>query len=122
MSDATEFASRFAAQWNEPDAELRRASIAELWAKDCAHFTDTREFRGHEAMFDRITEAYEQFVGTGKYQFVSAGNAVGHHDGIKFNWHMVSSADGTIAAVGFDFVVLDADGRIGLDYQFNEPS
>jgi hypothetical protein len=38
---------------------------------------------------------------------------------VKFNWEMVSS-DGEAVAVGLEFLVLDPDGRIRLDYQFIE--
>lgn len=45
-------------------------------------------------------------------------NAEDHHNGVRFNWEMVPAASGAVAAVGFDFLVLGADGRIRLDYQF----
>jgi hypothetical protein len=52
------------------------------------------------------------------FVFRSANNAEDHHNGVRFNWEMVPAAGGAAAAVGFDFLVLGADGRIRLDYQF----
>jgi hypothetical protein len=40
-------------------------------------------------------------------------------DAVKFRWEMVTSS-GEVAGVGLEFVLLDADGRIGTDYQFIE--
>jgi hypothetical protein len=50
-------------------------------------------------------------VKAGGLVFRSANNADGYHDTVRFNWEMVP------AAVGFDFLVLGADGRIRFDYQ-----
>lgn len=38
---------------------------------------------------------------------------------VKFGWEMVASG-GEVAAVGLEFVILDADGRIRIDCQFIE--
>jgi hypothetical protein len=46
-------------------------------------------------------------------------NAARVGDAVKFNWEMVSTS-GEVAGVGLEFLVLDADGRIRLDYQFIE--
>jgi hypothetical protein len=36
-----------------------------------------------------------------------------------FNWEMVDRA-GTVAAVGLELLLLAADGRVRIDYQFIE--
>jgi hypothetical protein len=38
MSDLNDFARRYIAVWNEPDAALRRKAIIELFAPDAAHY------------------------------------------------------------------------------------
>ena len=43
---------------------------------------------------------------------------VAHHGAIRIWWEMVTVADGQIAAVGQEFLVLDDDGRIRSDHQF----
>ena len=37
-----------------------------------------------------------------------------------FNWEMVRKGTGDVAGVGLEFLVLGADGRIRIDYQFIE--
>jgi hypothetical protein len=64
MSTFNQFAERHMALWNEPDAELRRQSIPELWAEDGVQFTRSREIRGYQALVERVGAAYEQFVKT----------------------------------------------------------
>ena len=118
MIKPAELVDRYVAVWNEPDAALRRESIAALWAQDGAHFTPTLEACGYEALDARVTGAYEKWVKAGGFVFRSSGTAEAHHNGVWFNWEMVSAAGGAAAAVGFDFLVLGDDGRIRLDYQF----
>jgi hypothetical protein len=118
MSNLNELVERYVAVWNEPDPERRRRSIAELWPEDGAHFTPSLEVRGHAAHETRVAGAYEKWVKARGFIFRSANNADGHHDTVRFNWEMVPAAGGKPAAVGFDFLVLGADGRIRFDYQF----
>ena len=48
-----------------------------------------------------------------------SGQAKRVADAVRFTWEMVSG-DGAVAATGLEFLVLAADGRIRLDYQFIE--
>jgi hypothetical protein len=41
-------------------------------------------------------------------------------DVVKFRWKMVSTKDGSVAGIGLEFLVIDADGRICSGYQFIE--
>jgi hypothetical protein len=121
VSTLTEFVDRYVAIWHEPDADLRRQGVTELWTPDGAHFIDSLTARGYDALVARVTQVYNDFIGTGDFVFRSAGEAAAHHDAAAFTWHMVPPGGGEIAAVGFDFFVLADDGRIRLDYQFTEP-
>ena len=118
MTQVTELVDRYVAVWNEPDAEKRRQGIAALWAEGGAHFTPSVEARGYKALEARVAGAYQKWVKEGGFVFRSAKNVETHHGGVRFNWEMVPAAGGAVAAVGFDFLVLDGDGRIRLDYQF----
>ncbi|MFD9740662.1 hypothetical protein [Umezawaea sp. NPDC059074] len=134
--DPQELTDRYVAVWNEPDADVRRDTIRELWADDATHVLrppqDIRqaveglgfiatalEARGHAALEFRVTRAHEEFVAPGTFTFSSRGNADRLHDVVKFTWEMVSS-DGEVAGVGLEVLVLDQDGRIRTDYQFIE--
>jgi hypothetical protein len=112
----------YVALWNEGNPARRREGIAALWAEGGAHFTRSIAAEGHALIEARIAKAYDEFVGSGQFTFVSAGNVDGHHQGVRFNWHMVSTTDHRIAAVGFDFLLLDEEGRIRSDHQYTDPT
>ena len=137
MINADELADRYVALWNEPDPDLRRAAIAELWTEDGVHIlqppeemrdiaarpgialTARLEARGHAALETRAESAYEAFVAPGQFNFRRRDDAERLADVVKFRWEMVSH-DGQVAGVGLEFLVLAPDGRIRCDYQFIE--
>jgi hypothetical protein len=122
VSEINELVDRYVAVWNQPDAALRRRGIAELWTEDGVHLTPVHEARGYEAIEARVTGAHQRFVGTGGYIFRAEPNtADGHHNVVRFNWEMVPANGGAVEAAGFDFLILDDDGRIRYDYQFANP-
>jgi hypothetical protein len=123
--------------WNEEDPDARNAAVRELWADDGAQvlqppeemLSEARrigfinpvlEARGHDALEARVTRAYEEFVGSGEFRFRPRGGAAQIGDVVKFGWEMVPAAGGDVAAIGLEFVLLDAQGRIRRDYQFIE--
>lgn len=119
--DVSGLAERYTAVWNEPDPVVRRRLVGGLWAEDGVELTELAEHRGHDALEARITDAHEQFVRQGGFVFRAAGDAVGHHDAIRFTTYMVPAGGGEVAWTGSVFVQLDADGRIRRDYQFGNP-
>jgi hypothetical protein len=81
-TDPQELVGRYVAVWNQPDAEVRRKAIHELWAEDGAHILQPSqeirkaaaglgfaaavlEARGHDALEVRVTRSYEEFVAQG---------------------------------------------------------
>jgi len=119
MNTWDELAERYVAVWNEPDAEARRRRIAGLWIEDGLHCTPSMEARGHAALERRIIGAWEKWVKGAGHSFRYAGDADSHHGGMKFHWEM-RSPDDTLVSLGFDFLLIGADGRIAADYQFIE--
>jgi hypothetical protein len=114
--DINDFVARYVAVWNEPEPAVRRKAIADLWAPDGVELTEENHYQGYEALEDRVTHAYQEFVGKGGFVFEAAGKPLSHHDAISFTTNMV--AGGEIAWTGDMFVILDEDGKIRLDYQF----
>jgi hypothetical protein len=112
------FIDRYVELWNEPDAEQRRATIEQLWAPRGANYTASMEAIGYDALDRRVTAAYDSYVGSGQYRFRTGAPAIAHHGAARVQWEMVNVADGEVAAVGLEFLVLDDDGRIGSDHQF----
>jgi hypothetical protein len=111
------FLDRYMSMWNEPDGIRRRTLVEELWASDAVNATPNLEAIGHDAIEARVTSAFDHYVGTGEHRFESHEPPVAHHGAVRVWWRMVTG-DGTIAAVGQEFLVLDDDGRIVSDHQF----
>src|SRR6266540_4589376 len=134
---AAELAEKYLALWNEPDADRRRRTIAELWTEDGRHIlqppqeiraiaaqpgiglTAILEARGHEEIEARVASAYEHWVGSEGLRFRGRDDAERLGDVVKFHWEAVAN-DGETFGVGLNFLVLDADGRIERDYTFVE--
>jgi hypothetical protein len=132
---AAELAEKYLALWNEPDADRRRRMIAELWTEDGRHIlqppqeiraiaarpgiglTAILEARGHEKIGARVASAYEHWVGSEGLSFRGRDDAERLGDVVKFHWEAVAN-DGELFAVGLNFLVLAADGRIKRDYTF----
>jgi hypothetical protein len=113
-------AGRYLAVWSEPDPARRRRAIAALWAPGGIEFVEGVQFRGHEALEARIAEAYQAFVGSGKYAVTSAGDAAAHHDIVTLTIQLTEAGGdraGPVAWAARVFLVLGADGRIREDYQ-----
>ena len=132
---ATELAERYVALWNEPDAAQRRLMIAELWTEDGRHIlqppqeirgiavrpglamTAILEARGYEEIEARAASAYEHWVGSEGLSFRARDDADRLGDVVKFHWEGVAKND-EVVAVGLNFLVLTANGRIERDYTF----
>lgn len=135
--ELTNFAERYVALWNEPDAETRYQRIRQLWSADGAQVLvdppqamrealsalsfpiPTVEIRGHEALDRRVDRAYDEFVAPGEHVFAVKGPAVRLSVNlIGLTWHMVTKADGAVVGGGYDVIALDDNGRIRWDHQY----
>ncbi|QKW06187.1 nuclear transport factor 2 family protein [Streptomyces sp. NA04227] len=100
---------RYIAAWNTRDAEARAKAVAAAWAEDGTYTDPLTEARGHEQLVAAIGATQAQFPG---YEFKVTGEPDGHHDLVRFTWDLVSVADGSSPAAGFDVITLAEDGRI----------
>jgi hypothetical protein len=134
-TQAAELAEKYMALWNEPDADERRRTIAELWTEDGRHVLqppqEIREIAaqpgvglraileatGYEEIEARAASAYEHWVGSEGLSFRGRDDADRLGDVVKFHWEAVAK-DGELFAVGLNFLVLAGDGRIERDYTF----
>jgi hypothetical protein len=132
---AAELAEKYVALWNEPDADRRRRMIAGLWTEDGLHILQPPqeirevaarpglgmapilEARGYAEIEARAATAYEHWVGSEELTFRPRDDAERLDDVVKFHWEAVAK-DGEVFAVGLNFLVLAADGRIERDYTF----
>lgn len=130
-----DLADHYIALWTQPDAELRRKAIRDLWAENGAHIlwppveireaaavlgfdSTTLEAHGYGALEARVTRSYERFIAPGQYTFRPRGDAVRLRNVVKFTWEMVSTSGGEAVGGGLEVLVLNDDGRIEADYMF----
>jgi len=118
MSDTQQLADRYVAVWNETNAEVRRRAIADLWVAEGLHCVGTREARGYDALEQRITGSHEKNVRDGGHRFRAVKGARALRDVVTFFWEMVPADRDEVVATGLEFLIVDADGRIRVDYQF----
>jgi hypothetical protein len=107
---------RYRAVWGEPDADARRAAIAQLWEPDGVEYVEGVQFRGYRELEDRIAHAYETFLASGQYVVTMADDAARHDDIITFTVQF-STEEEPVAWSARVFIVIGPTGRIREDYQ-----
>ncbi|MGF6886049.1 hypothetical protein ABIA39_000016 [Nocardia sp. GAS34] len=112
----TAVVARYTAVWNQRDALVRRQGIAELWVDNGVEYVEGARFEGLAELDTRITEAYDEFVGSGKYRVTHADDARRSGDIVSFTIQLVTGT-GEIDWAARVFLILDGDGRIREDYQ-----
>jgi hypothetical protein len=130
---------RWIAQWNEPSPDERHRLIRDVWTEDgyqimvnppqgiretAAHYgvpVPSVEIRGHDAIYARVTRAYEMFIADGEYVFEQQGEVVRHAGAaVALNWVMRSRASRSVAGSGLEVLTFGPDGRVRTDHQFVE--
>ncbi|HZG04865.1 MAG TPA: nuclear transport factor 2 family protein [Streptomyces sp.] len=109
MSNLKTAVERYFAAWNAQDAEALRKAVAEAWTEDGTYTDPMADVRGHDQLAATIAAVHEQFPG---FEFRMTGEVDGHHHTARFTWDLVSTADGSSPAAGFDVITLAGDGRI----------
>jgi hypothetical protein len=116
--DVQELVERYVAVWNEADPAVRRDRIRSLWAPDGTTCHRLLEARGHAAIEARVTGSWEKWLREGNHVFRPSKVAC-RHNAVKFDWVMVTVPAGDVVSPGLSFLLLDPQGRIQADYQFN---
>lgn len=107
----------YVAVWNEPDAAERRRRIESVWRDDgltCSRAVS----RGYDEIEKRVTASWQAYLRDGKHIF-KPRKTVCHHDVVRFEFVMVTVPQGRVADSGLSFLILDGNGRIQSDLQFN---
>jgi hypothetical protein len=117
-SDITGLAGRYVAVWNEPDTDVRREAIAEIWSQDARSISPAAEYCGHAAIETRVVASYRKWIEQGGYVFRLRGAADCHHDCVRLRWDMVPASGGDVVSAGVQFLILDGAGRVSYDCQF----
>jgi hypothetical protein len=102
--------ARYLETWNETDPAARRKAIDELWAPGGVYNDPIATAEGRDQIDATIAAVQEQFEGLA---FTLAGPVDSRAGIARFSWNL-----GDELVVGFDVLVLDADGRIANVYGF----
>ena len=108
MNAHTHLVARYFAAWNETDAVRRRALIAETYAEGARYVDPMLEGKGHEGIDAMIAAVHERFPA---HVFRLATDVDGFGSYLRFSWDLVGP-DGSVAAKGSDFAVVDTTGRL----------
>ncbi|HBF82571.1 MAG TPA: polyketide cyclase [Streptomyces sp.] len=100
---------RYFAAWNAGTAEELGMAVAAGFTEDATYTDPLVDVRGHDGLAAAIGGAQAQFAG---FDFVLTGTPDAHHRLVRFTWDLVSRADGSSPAAGFDVITLAEDGRI----------
>jgi hypothetical protein len=111
-----DFIDSYVATWNEVDAATRRKRVEDVWSVGASLYNRAFEYHGHDGVEQAVTRSYELFVARG-FRFRARREPATHHSAIRFSWEMIT-ADGQVDSLGTQFLLLDEDGRVQLDYQF----
>ncbi|MFL6139501.1 MAG: hypothetical protein ACJ74O_17095 [Frankiaceae bacterium] len=116
-SHYNQIVDRWVASWNEKDPTIRRKLIDELWAEDGAYYNRLFICQGRDMVEAAIATAHDEYVSKG-FTFKSSNDAYGHHNGFKFSWVLATGTTGEVDTFGEEFIILNDDGQISIDYQF----
>jgi uncharacterized protein len=111
-----ELVERYVRVWNLSSDQERRAEVSQIWAPGAVQYTPENR---HDDLYQRVTDAYNELVADGKHRFAPTGAVHAHHDSVVFTVHMIATGSGESAWQGEIFLLLDDEGRVRLDYQYN---
>ena len=106
----SDLVAQYLETWNETDPAARRKAIDGLWAPDGVYTDPIATAEGRDQIDATIAAVQGQFPGLA---FTLAGPVDAHHNTARFTWNL-----GDELVVGFDVMVLDADGQISKVYGF----
>jgi hypothetical protein len=109
---------RYVAAWDEPDPAARRALVQALWRVDGSHVDVERRCRGHAEIAAETDRIHDRWGAKGS-RFRAAGRIDGHHDAVRLDWERVAPDGATILAAGTSLLLVDDDGRLQRDIQFD---
>jgi hypothetical protein len=118
MLDPQMLADRYVAVWNEKDEARRRDAIAALWVPNGQHYVQGRKAQGYEELEKRIQGSHEKNVRDDGNRFRALPGARHLPGVVTFYWEMLPANADTVLVTGLEFLIINDDGRILVDYQF----
>ena len=118
MTDVTTVVHNYIAMWNEPDAQRRRAIIAQTWADDASYLDPLQTGDGRDGIDAMVAGAQQQFPA---HRFELSAGPDAFADRVRFAWRLVPDGGEQAVAAGVDFATLGPDGRLQTVTGFLEP-
>jgi hypothetical protein len=118
MLDPQSLADRYVAVWNERDEKRRRETIAGLWVSNGQHFVEGRAARGYAELETRIRGSHDRNVIADGNRFRAVPGARRLHNVVTFYWEMLPANADTVLVRGLEFLIVNDEGQILIDYQF----
>lgn len=115
--DYNKLADRYIAVWNQPDPQIRRKLIDEIWAEDGAYHNRLFSVWGRDMISNIISAAQAEYSARG-FTFKSQNSCYGHHNGVRIGWVLIAAGTGEVDTLCEDFLLLNDEGQIIVDYQF----
>ena len=116
-----ELVERYVAVWNEGDPGRRLDRVATLWSERGAHINPQQVHAGHDAITAEAACVYA-LCGARGQRFRCAGRVDGHHDALRMDWELLDPDGVNVLAAGTNLLLLQADGRLQRDVQFDAPA
>jgi hypothetical protein len=89
-----------------------------LWTEDGQHYVDTRQAIGYAALEERIRRSHDKNVTVAGNRFRAVQDACRLRDAVTFHWQMLPADTDPVLATGLEFLIVNDEGRILIDYQF----
>lgn len=102
-----ELADNYIAVWNETDADMRKALIANTFAGDATYVDPLASVEGHEGIHALVGAVQERFPG---FRFRLDGKVDGYANRLRFSWTL--GPDGIEAPIRGTDVADIRDGRL----------
>ena len=106
--DTSELVTGYFAMWNEPDADARRAVVADTWTEDGTYVDPMFDTKGHAELAGMADAVRQQFPG---HEFTLTSAVDAHHDRLRWTWALAPVGGGDPVATGLDVGVV-VDGRL----------
>lgn len=111
---AEEAVRGYLATWNVIDEDDRGRLLDQFWSPEVSYTDPLMSLTGRNELEAAIAGVHEQFPGM---FFSLIGQVDSHHAQLRFQWGL-GPADAEPVAIGFDVIVLGADGLIQSVYGF----
>ncbi|OKI01017.1 hypothetical protein A6A06_19315 [Streptomyces sp. CB02923] len=108
----TALVDTYIAMWNEPDEQVRRGMVDEVFTPNATYTDPTVVADGTEAIDNYLAATQKNFTG----MLFTHGTVLTHHDAAHFTWQ-VGPTGGAPVVSGSDVAWLE-DGRISKLYGF----